>query len=169
MLKIFSSEEKVHEINLDSDAQSGTIDGRKFELDLIELEPSKHHLIYKNKSYSLELVSLDKEEKKMNIVVNGQVFEMKVKDRFDDLLEQLGMDAAVGKGDKLVKAPMPGLVLDILVDVGATVEKGTPLLILEAMKMENVIKASSDGVVGKINAINGKAVEKNEILIEFSA
>jgi biotin carboxyl carrier protein len=169
MLKIFSSEDRIHEINLDQNGKVGTVNGKDFSLDMIELEPGRHHLLYNNKSYNLELLSVDRDEKRIKVVVNGELFEMNIKDRFDDLLQQLGMDMAAGKGEKQVKAPMPGLVLDILVQAGDQVEKGSPLLILEAMKMENVIKAAADGIVSKISAVKGNAVEKNEILIEFSA
>jgi biotin carboxyl carrier protein len=62
---------------------------------------------------------------------------------------------------------MPGLVLNIMAEEGQSVEKDTPLIILEAMKMENVIKSPAQGVVKKINAIKGQAVEKNAVLIEF--
>ena len=66
-----------------------------------------------------------------------------------------------------IKAPMPGLVLRTSVAIGDVIKKGDPLLVLEAMKMENVIKAAGDGVVKKINAIERTAVEKGSILIEF--
>jgi len=66
-----------------------------------------------------------------------------------------------------VKAPMPGLVLDILVEPGQSVQKGDNLLILEAMKMENIIKASGSGVVKNIPVHKKDAVEKNQLLIEM--
>jgi biotin carboxyl carrier protein len=73
---------------------------------------------------------------------------------------------AAGKVNNL-KAPMPGLVLRMNVKVGDTVKKGDALLVLEAMKMENVIKAAGDGVVKKITATEKTAVEKGAVLIEF--
>ena len=62
---------------------------------------------------------------------------------------------------------MPGLVLDILVKVGDEVKKGDPLMILEAMKMENILKSASDGVIKKINVEKKQAVEKGQVLINF--
>jgi len=67
-----------------------------------------------------------------------------------------------------VKAPMPGLVLDILVEVGQTINKGDNLLVLEAMKMENIIKASGTGIVKNIKVNKKDAVEKNQLLIEMA-
>ena len=62
---------------------------------------------------------------------------------------------------------MPGLVLDIRVVEGDAVKKGDPILVLEAMKMENIIKSPTDGIVKKINVKKGVAVEKSQVLIHF--
>jgi biotin carboxyl carrier protein len=62
---------------------------------------------------------------------------------------------------------MPGMVLNVLVQEGIAVKKGDALIVLEAMKMENILKSPSDGVIKKIIANKGKAVEKNEVLIQF--
>jgi biotin carboxyl carrier protein len=67
-----------------------------------------------------------------------------------------------------VKAPMPGLVLEIRVNVGDAVKKGDAILVLEAMKMENILKSPTDGTVSKINVKKGIAVEKNQVLINFA-
>ena len=66
-----------------------------------------------------------------------------------------------------LKAPMPGLVLSIDVEVGKEVKKGDALLILEAMKMENVIKSPTDGVIKSIAVKTSQAVEKNQLLLNF--
>jgi biotin carboxyl carrier protein len=63
---------------------------------------------------------------------------------------------------------MPGLVLSVLVSAGQEVKKGDKLLVLEAMKMENIIKAGGDGVVAQIMVNQGQAVDKNQTLIEFA-
>ena len=62
---------------------------------------------------------------------------------------------------------MPGVVVDIVVGVGDSVVKDDPLVVLEAMKMENMLKSPSDGVVKSINIKKGDTVEKNRILINF--
>ena len=72
------------------------------------------------------------------------------------------------KASKL-KAPMPGKVLEVMVEVGQEVAKGEGLLILEAMKMENVLKAEDGGIVKSVNVSVGEAVEKNNVLIEFES
>ncbi|MNR65826.1 2-oxoglutarate carboxylase large subunit [compost metagenome] len=69
---------------------------------------------------------------------------------------------------KEIKAPMPGLVLNVMVQEGQEVGKGDNLLVLEAMKMENIIKSPDSGIVKKILITKGDKVEKNEVLIQFS-
>ena len=77
------------------------------------------------------------------------------------------MDKVLGASINELKAPMPGMVLKILVKEGDTVKKGDGLLVLEAMKMENNIKALGDGVVSKIPIKAGDKVEKNQVMISF--
>ena len=79
----------------------------------------------------------------------------------------MGLQEEEDQGDKQIVAPMPGLVLEIHVKEGDTVEKGTPLITLEAMKMENVLKSPNEGIVRKIHADTGKSVEKNYLLLEM--
>ena len=90
-----------------------------------------------------------------------------LKDKYDDLLNQLGLDAATNKKDNEVKAPMPGQVLDILVKAGDTINEGDGLIVLEAMKMENIIKSTRDGVIQEVHAKKSNSVEKNAVLIVF--
>lgn len=92
---------------------------------------------------------------------------MELKDKYDELLQQLGMDKMLSAKVNDLKAPMPGLVLDVLVKEGQQIKKGENLLVLEAMKMENNLKAVSDAVVKKVKVGKGARVEKNEILIEL--
>jgi biotin carboxyl carrier protein len=122
------------------------------------------HILYNSRSYNVELLEYRQEDKIALINVNNSTYEVKLKDDTDALLEKLGIGQNTNKVQQ-VKAPMPGKVLDIKVKEGDTIKKGDGLLVLEAMKMENIIKAPGDAVIKKIHAIIGKAVEKNEVLI----
>lgn len=102
----------------------------------------------------------------MRVTLAGQRTEVQVKDEQDLLVEEFGLGADEAAGGA-VRAPMPGLVLDVLVEEGEEVEAEQGLLVLEAMKMENELKAPSGGVVGTIHAVNGEAVEKDDLLIEI--
>lgn len=75
---------------------------------------------------------------------------------------------AVQEGVATIMAPMPGTILDVLVNPGDKVNKGQPLMILEAMKMENEILAPRDCTVGQINATKGASVNAGDLLITFS-
>ncbi len=133
-----------------------------------EVKKDSYHIIKDFKSYNAEVVEADLESKVLKIKVNGNVYEVAVKDKMDLLLESLGMDAQLSSKVNEIKAPMPGLVLDVKVAVGDEIQKGDPVLVLEAMKMENMIKAPGEGTVQAIEIKQGDAVEKNEVLIRLS-
>lgn len=108
------------------------------------------------------------ERKKVSISSNNQAFVATVLDHRDQLLAEWGLDEKKGQNELDVLSPMPGLVLSVAVIEGQKVSPGTPLLVLEAMKMENEIKAVSDQVISKINVRPGDAVQKGHVMIEFS-
>ena len=99
--------------------------------------------------------------------VNGKNYELKLSNELDQLLLKMGMGKSKDNKMDVVKAPMPGLVLHILVEIGQSIEKGDSLIILEAMKMENIIKATGSGIVKAIKVSTKDAVEKNQVLIEM--
>ncbi len=147
-------------------AVSGVINGADYELNLVK-ENNGLHLLKDHKSYRISFVETDYESKTFTLQVNGHNYTVEAKDRFDLLLEELGMEDLASGALNDLKAPMPGLVLSIEVKEGDQVSKGDPLLVLEAMKMENVLKAASEATVKSIAVEVGKPVEKNQILIEF--
>ena len=144
------------------------VDGAELEIDSADLGGGHTNVIYQNKSYNIELVSEDKAEKKSVVKVNGTIYEVAIEDQYDLLLKQLGLDNTRASKMKEIKAPMPGLVLNVMVQEGQEVGKGDNLLVLEAMKMENIIKSPDSGTVKKILITKGDKVEKNEVLIQFS-
>jgi biotin carboxyl carrier protein len=167
MLKVKVNNKKEYIIEL-NDASSGVVEGTPFIWDVLEVKGGSFHIIKNNISYNVEVVKANVEEKTFTIYVNGNNYQIQVKDKYDELLKNLGLDNLNLKKVNEIKAPMPGMVLDIRVEVGSVVKKGDPILVLEAMKMENIIKSPTDGVVSKINAKKGTAVEKNQLLVNFS-
>ncbi|HOY41834.1 MAG TPA: biotin/lipoyl-binding protein [Chitinophagales bacterium] len=163
--KVFYKEDKSHEIELDN--QQIKIDGKPTEIDLVKLLDNKFHILQNHKSYSIEIIHADYNLKRFSIKVNNNIYDLNLQTELDILLDKMGMSATSDEKMDNVKAPMPGLVLDILVEAGQSVKKGDNLLILEAMKMENIIKASGNGVVKNININKKDAVEKNQLLIEM--
>lgn len=144
-----------------------TINGTPVDWDLLELRNNTFHIIKNNKGYIATLISFNVEEKTMVLSVNGNEYEVAIKDKNDLLLQQLGISAKSASNIQAVKAPMPGLIISISVNEGNEVKKGDSLLILEAMKMENVIKSPRDGKIKKINVQLKQPVEKNQVLVEF--
>lgn len=148
--------------------QSATIiDDQPLDWDIVEISKNHFHILYKNRSYNAEVLSADYQAKSFLLSLNKKQIVVNVKDRFDMLLEQLGMTDAKSTKVNDLKAPMPGLIVAIQVQVGESIKKGDSLLILEAMKMENVLKATGDGKVKSIKVNSKQNVEKNQVLIEF--
>ena len=114
-----------------------------------------------------DVVESNTAEKTFVIRINNNNYSLQLKDQYDELLQSLGMDSLNNQKESEIKAPMPGRVLDIMLSAGSSVVKGDGVLVLEAMKMENVIKSPTDGVIKKIAVIKDQAVEKNEVLVEF--
>jgi len=114
-----------------------------------------------------DLVRYDRDSKQVVLRIAGQKYAVTIKEPIDLLLERLGMKNAGARKMNNLKAPMPGLITRILVQEGDAVKQGDPLLILEAMKMENVFKAATDAVVKSIRVNEKQAVEKGAELITF--
>jgi biotin carboxyl carrier protein len=152
---------------LNDDGKGGSIEGVEFNWDILAGAPDSFHIIYKSKSYSIIVDERIKESNEYVIRVNRKKIRVKVKDKMDLLMEEMGIDLSASKKVNEVKAPMPGLVLRTIVASGDEVKKGDTLLVLEAMKMENSIKSPGDGVVSVIHVKEGQAVEKNQSLISF--
>ena len=136
-------------------------------LDIVPDGTGNFQILHNGRSFHAELLETNFPERLFSFRINGAKYTLHIADHYERLVRQLGLGAGVGQKQNLVKAPMPGLVLNIMVEPGQAVSKGDPLLILEAMKMENVIKAAGDGIVKKIAVEKGAAVEKGHLLLEL--
>jgi acetyl/propionyl-CoA carboxylase alpha subunit len=145
-----------------------TVDGESFAWDLVELGDGRYHLLWQGRSYTAEVLEVDAVAKMVRLKINGQRFELTAKDRFDLLLDKLGMSQAASNKVNEIKAPMPGLIVDIRVAPGQAVQKGDALLVLEAMKMENILKAPGDGVVSAVKVSLRDNVTKGQVLVQFA-
>lgn len=164
-LKVIAEDKTEYKV--DVDGNGGTINDEKFEWNVLEDGSRKFHIIKNDRSYNVELLDFDKVLKQYRVKVNGNIHQFSIKDRLDELLHSLGMDSANDAKVQDVKAPMPGLVLSLSVAAGDRVEKGDALLILEAMKMENIIKSPTSGIVKNIAVNTGDTVDKNALLVNF--
>jgi biotin carboxyl carrier protein len=165
MLKIIANKDK----SIEYKEEEGRIylDNSLFEWSFSRIEKDIYHVIHQDKSYKLEIIEAKLSEKIIILKINGKKARLNIKDRFDEVLEKLGIsESSVSKINEL-KAPMPGLILEIKVKEGDIVKAGDTLLILEAMKMENILKSPGEATVKSIKIKKGDSVEKNQILIQF--
>lgn len=148
-------------------ADGFTVNGKAVAWDLASIQAGYFHVLLNDRSYRAEIVEMDQAVKSFTVKVNGKQYPVFLKDKFDLLLEKMGMNTNASARVNHVRAPMPGLIIDLKVKNGDVVKAGDPLLILEAMKMENIIKAPADAVVRSVKVSLREGVEKNQVLIEF--
>ncbi|MFD2874583.1 acetyl-CoA carboxylase biotin carboxyl carrier protein subunit [Mucilaginibacter ximonensis] len=153
---------------IDSKGGELLVNDTEIQVDIKQLSPNSWHIIEQLKSYNVALISFDKMEKTAEIRVNNNIYTITAKDRFDLLLDQMGLTNLTSAKISELKAPMPGLVLKVFTEEGTAVQKGDSLFILEAMKMENIIKSPVGGVIKSIKVKPGDKLEKGQILLLFA-
>lgn len=163
LLKANVNDQQKYEVELKS--EQTLINQQDFSYQLSPLSEHIFHILYRHRSYKIEVVKADYSRKDFLLKINGKQIHVKLQDRFDQLIEALGMEDADELADKEILAPMPGLVLQVHVKEGDEVSKGMPLLTLEAMKMENVLKSPGEGKVSKIHVEAQNSVEKSQLMI----
>ncbi len=136
-------------------------------LDVAETIPNNYHVLQNNTSIKASILNSDFNKKLYIIKVNSNTYEVNINDALDQQIEALGFEIGASKKINDIKAPMPGLILEINVNEGQEVKENDALLILEAMKMENVINSPRDGVIKSISVKQGETVDKNALLITF--
>lgn len=137
------------------------------KMDSIAISDSETHILEQHKSTFTKVLASNFLKKKYDIKVNNNTYQVHIQDDLDVLIEEMGF--SLGKTIQVdeIKAPMPGLILEVAVKVGDQVSEGDNLLVLEAMKMENSITSPRDGIIESIFVNKGEAVEKGTILIKF--
>ena len=153
-------------ITVDPGNGQGILNGENFKLDISEEGPMVYSVEWNGKKYNVQVLPGD-DNIHPKVRVNGNTFNLELVDKYDELLKDLGMENLVVNKISEIKSPMPGLVLEVNAAPGDEVKKGDPLLILEAMKMENVIKSPVNAVVKQIYVKPSEAVEKNVVLVSF--
>lgn len=144
------------------------VNGVPTDIDIYQVNAHTFHVLYENRSFDAELIELNREERICVIKINSNKYSMTITDQFDELLHQLGMDNLNALKVSDMKAPMPGMVLKILVAEGEEIKKGGNLLVLEAMKMENIIKSPADVIIKSIKVKPSDKVEKNQVMLVFA-
>lgn len=137
------------------------------EVDLQEKPGGWAHVLKNHRSFATHLQDSNFLQRSYIIRVNSKPYEVKISNELDLLIEEMGLSLAAAQVINDIKAPMPGLILDVLVREGDEVKEGDYLLVLEAMKMENTLTAPRDGVVKAVSVQKGQTVDKNQLLIEM--
>jgi len=136
-------------------------------LDSVKIDSRNLHLLENDKAYQIHIVNADFLNKKLTLSVNGNTYKVKIDDAFDQQVKKMGLLAVTVQKLNAIKAPMPGLIVSIMVEEGQEISEGTPLLVLSAMKMENIILSQGEGVVKSIKVKKDDAVEKGQLIIEM--
>lgn len=125
------------------------------------------HVINKHQSETVEILKSDFLKRNYTIKVNGNRYTIHIENELDALISEMGLSLTEEIATSEIDAPMPGLIIEVIVKEGQEVKKGDFLCVLEAMKMENTLLSPRDGVIKTINISNGQTVDKGAVLIEF--
>lgn len=141
------------------------LNGNNYEVELSQLSKYSYLLKVNNKVYQITSEELDSQN--YTFTIDGYSYNTTVRTNLEEKANEYLQNKAKESGTKIIKSPMPGLIVKILKQVGDNIEVGEPIIILEAMKMENEIRASVSGTVKSINAKESISVEKGETLLEI--
>lgn len=157
--------ESVFDIALNLDDAQAVINENEVQFTIVEHSDSQ--ILFRVGTTLYKIRNIRIEDNEIECTVNGKWISANLKDEQQLLLEKLGFKTAAEKSIGSLQAPMPGKILELLSAEGDEVELGDPVAILEAMKMENELKAPCAGTITTISVTTGSNVEKNQLLIEI--
>lgn len=137
------------------------------KLDAVSVQENHFHILNNHVAYEAEIIASNFNTRKYTVKVNSSTYHVDIATPLDSLIKEMGISVGAGKIVNAIKAPMPGLILEVAVQVGQEVQENDTLLILEAMKMENTLFSPRAGVIKSVSVEKGNAVEKGQLLIEF--
>jgi len=137
------------------------------QLDVLSITKNQFHVLQHNKAYKVATLQTDFDAKTLTVEVNGNRYEVSISDEYDQMVKKMGLLVNTSKKENEIKAPMPGLIVDVMVKEGQEITEGMPLLVLSAMKMENIILAQADGTVKRVAIKKDDAVDKGQLIIEM--
>lgn len=154
---------KVNLLSREGNVAKFMVDGRTYELDIVQVEQGVYSVLYNGKSYNLELIP-DGSPKKYLVNTLFQSYEAEIVDAETKYKEAIDKQA-FGEGSNRIVAPMPGKVVRIPATIGEEVKAGQTVIVISAMKMESEFKASTDGKVKEIFVREGDVVDGNQTLM----
>ena len=159
--------EKTYSVSVDGTYNFDFTEAEIHALDILDLSIARKHLLEKGVSTTAEILDSDFNRKMYSVEIDSSVYTVDISGELDQLIKDMGLSAKVSKTVRDIKAPMPGLILEVNAVAGQEVKEGDYLLVLEAMKMENTLIAPRDGIVKAVAVNKGQTVEKNQLLIEM--
>lgn len=145
-----------------------TVDGAERKFSFQQLPDGRWYIREGYRGIHARILDRTADGKALTVSTGGRLLTIQLRDRLDELTARMNMHAAVASTAVRLVAPMPGLIKSVLVTGGQQVPAGEPVLVLEAMKMENLIRTSAEGSIGKVLVAPGDRVEKGQLLIEFN-
>jgi len=165
MYNLQVNDKKLYDITISD--KTIRINGNSVHFDTINIGGDFYHIVYNGKSYRIIIEDSSLDKKKLTLNINGSRIQIDLKDFLDIAKDKIGIREQSSQSGMPVKSPMPGKISKIFVSEGEYIEEGAPLLILNAMKMENILKSSHTGLVKQVLVQSGQNVEKGQILIQF--
>jgi biotin carboxyl carrier protein len=153
-----------HTYSVDQQSDKYLINGALKSWHIHKRDDHNYQIIFNNRSF---LANVTREDGLLKIQINQKTYLLEIQDEQELMLEKLGIETKSARRTDEIKAPMPGLIVEVLVDKGDVVKAGQPLLILKAMKMENIIKSAHDGVVNDIFVKKDQIIEKDAVMLQF--
>ncbi|UAB83700.1 acetyl-CoA carboxylase biotin carboxyl carrier protein subunit [Zunongwangia sp. SCSIO 43204] len=159
--------EKKFKVKVNDTSEFEFTEDQILDLDIQAIGNADFHILHEHKSFKASVEKSDFLKRQYSIKINSNIYNINIANDLDLLIEKMGLSLGSAQLINDIKAPMPGLILEVNVEEGTAVKEGNYLLVLEAMKMENTITAPRDGVVKSIQIKKGETVEKNQLLIEM--
>jgi biotin carboxyl carrier protein len=141
------------------------INGKKTDIKIFESDDGFTYLLYKNKKYLVEIT--EKTQNKYTVMINGVSYSFTVESPISYMRKKYLEKQQVQSKIEQINAPMPGKIIELLVEENSEIKEGEPIAILEAMKMQNEISSHVSGKVIKIHVKPNDSVAKDELIIEI--
>lgn len=157
----------LYKVKVNHNLELDITDEALSSMDAIKTLETTYHILQNNTSYQAEIISSNFNKKLYTVNINSNSYEVAISNPLDILIKDMGFSFGSTKHVNSVKAPMPGLILEINVKNGQEVKEDETLLILEAMKMENIIISPRNGIIKYVAVKKGDSIEKGQLLIDF--
>ncbi len=141
------------------------VKGKRLDIKVIEDPEGFSYIIYKNKKYQVEI--LEKNQNRYTVMINGVWYSFTIETPISYKRRKTLSKSGSSSRVEIINAPMPGKILDIMVEENSEIKQGEPLFILEAMKMQNEIVSNVSGRITKINIKQNDSVMKDDVMLEI--